>query len=251
MPGSGKATARIGAPERTHVKHPRVIFRTLIRGMTLIVSLVVLGMLVEHMHPTEMLNQGWFDTHVRGQGLSGMWVFIGLTTLTTGVGFPRQIVSFLGGYAFGAAVGTLLGLIGTILGSVLSFYYAHWFAHDLVANHFPGRVRKLNDFLTGHTFSMAVILRLLPVGSNIATNLAAGVCRIPALPFLAGSGLGFLPQTLIFALVGSGVHMDAAWQIGIGTALFIASGWLGVRLYGRIDRQRRYGLAGNPDEVAE
>jgi uncharacterized membrane protein YdjX (TVP38/TMEM64 family) len=76
-------------------------------------------------------------------------------------------------------------------------------------------------------------LRLLPVGSNLATNLAAGVSGVRALPFIAGSGLGFIPQTVIFALLGSGIHLDPGLRISTGIVLFLFSGMLGVTLFRR------------------
>ena len=56
---------------------------------------------------------------------------------------------------------------------------------------------------------MTLLIRLLPVGNNFATSLAAGVSRVPARPFLLGSLLGYMPQTMVFALAGSGVEMGA------------------------------------------
>ena len=96
---------------------------------------------------------------------------------------------------------------------------------------------------------MTVLIRLLPVGNNFATNLAAGVSRVPALPFFLGSLLGYIPQTLVFALAGSGVDVGAAWRIGIAVALFVLSGAIGAWLY----RKYRHGktLGTDVDEALE
>ncbi|MFT5539807.1 MAG: putative membrane protein YdjX (TVP38/TMEM64 family), partial [Alphaproteobacteria bacterium] len=82
-------------------------------------------------------------------------------------------------------------------------------------------------------FSTALLIRLLPVGSNLLTNLAAGVSGVRAVPFVAGSTLGYVPQTLIFALVGSGLHIEPALRIGASVVLFVVSGMLGVYLFRR------------------
>ena len=71
------------------------------------------------------------------------------------------------------------------------------------------------------------------MGSNLVTNLAAGVSGVRALPFIAGSGLGFIPQTVIFALLGSGIHLDPVLRISTGIVLFLISVMLGVRLFRR------------------
>lgn len=214
-------------------------FRILIKGLLLIASLALLGLLVNKLQLGDALSEHWIDTQVRGQGFRGELIFLGMAALTTAVGFPRQVVAFLGGYAFGFIFGSMLAVAGTLMGSLLSFFYARWFGRALVQHRFPGRIRKLDDFLSGHTFTMAVIIRLLPVGSNVGTNLVAGVCSVAALPFLAGSGVGYLPQTLVFALAGSGVHFNPSLRLTLAAVLFVVSSLLGVWLY----RSHRHGAA--------
>jgi uncharacterized membrane protein YdjX (TVP38/TMEM64 family) len=216
-----------------------VTFRILIKGLLLIASLALLGLLVNKLHLGEVLNERWIDTQVRGQGFRGELLFLGMAALTTAVGFPRQVAAFLGGYAFGFIPGTLLAILGTVLGSLLAFFYARWFGRSLVLHRFPGRIRKLDDFLSSHPFTMALIIRLLPVGSNVATNLVAGVCSVAAWPFLAGSGVGYLPQTVVFALAGSGVNFDPGLRLTLAAVLFVISSLLGVWLY----RRHRHGAA--------
>ena len=84
---------------------------------------------------------------------------------------------------------------------------------------------------------MTLLIRLLPIGNNLATNLAAGVTSVRALPFILGSLIGYIPQTLVFALVGSGVNVDPALRIGLAVLLFLVSGVIGVWLY----RKYRHG----------
>lgn len=214
-------------------------FRILIKGLLLIASLALLGWVVNKLQLGDALSEHWIDTRVRGQGFRGELIFLGMAALTTAVGFPRQVVAFLGGYAFGFVFGTLLAVAGTLMGSLMAFFYARWFGRSLILRRFPGRIRKLDDFLSGHPFTMAVIIRLLPVGSNLGTNLVAGVCSVAALPFLAGSGVGYLPQTLVFALAGSGVHFDPSLRLTLAAVLFVVSSLLGVWLYHR----HRHGAA--------
>ena len=63
-------------------------------------------------------------------------------------------------------------------------------------------------------------LRLLPVGSNMLLNLVAGVSeRARQAPFMAASAIGYLPQTVVFALLGGGVRVSqetagGAWPWG-------------------------------------
>lgn len=180
-----------------------------------------------------VLTNDWIETHIKGQGIGGELLFLGLAALATAVGLPRQAVSSLAGYAFGLWLGTALALAGTVAGCIGAFYYARLLARAPLQRKFSGRVRRLDDFLHDNTFSMTLLVRMLPVGSNVATNLAAGVSSIRAMPFFTGSAIGYLPQTLIFALLGSGVAVDPELRITLSVILFVASGLLGVYLYRR------------------
>lgn len=213
--------------------------RILLKGLALILTMALIGLAVKTFNLGDMLSEHWIDTWVKGQGLRGEAIFIGMAALTTAIGFPRQVVAFLGGYAFGFVLGSFLAVMGVTTGSLMAFFYARWFGRSLIVNRFQERIRKLDRFLSGHTFSMAVIIRLLPIGSNVGTNLVAGVCSVSAMPFLAGSALGYIPQTLVFALAGSGVNFDPALRLTLAIVLFVISSLMGVWLY----RRHRHGVS--------
>lgn len=205
--------------------------RIFLKGLLLIATLVGVGYLIEVTPLAALLDKTWIDHEVRGKGLGGELLFIGVGALATALGAPRQALSFLAGYAFDLAWGTALGVTATVGGCVISFFYARWFGRSLVAARFPDRIKRIEDFIRDNTFSMTVLVRLLPLGSNLATNLAAGVTHVRALPFVLGSALGYIPQTLVFALIGSGVGLDPLFRIGLGVTLFLISGVLGIYLF--------------------
>ncbi|MBF0561920.1 MAG: TVP38/TMEM64 family protein [Alphaproteobacteria bacterium] len=208
------------------------------RGLILIVTLAAVGFLVEASGLRHALDQSWIDERVRDHGLAGTVLFIASGTLLTGVGLPRQVLCFLGGYAFGFVEGTALSLVSTLFGCVGTFYGARWLGRDFVAARFPGKIRRIDDFLHDNPLSMTLLLRLLPLGSNALTNLVAGVSAVGAIGFLTGSALGYLPQTAVFALLGSGIQIDPVLRISISVALFFASAGLGMWLYRRFRHGR-------------
>lgn len=206
---------------------------SILRGVAIMATLVLALYVWDAADLGNVLTNDWIDSHIKGQGLGGELLFLGLASLATGFGLPRQVVSGLAGYAFGFLLGTGLALLGTVLGCIGAFYYARLLARDPLQKKFSKRVKRLDNFLHDHTFSMTLLVRMLPVGSNIATNLAAGVSSVRGLPYFGGSALGYLPQTLVFALLGSGVAVDPALRITLSVVLFVASGLLGVYLYRR------------------
>jgi len=204
---------------------------TLLRGVFVMLTLVLGLYAWKAADLSNALTPDWVDTHIMGQGLSGEMLFVGLVALATGIGLPRQVVSVLAGYAFGLILGSALALLGTGAGGVGAVYNARLLARAPMQRKFSGTVRKLDDFLHDNTFAMTLLIRMLPAGSNVATNLAAGVSSVRATPFFGGSALGYAPQTIIFALLGSGVAVDPVLRISLSVVLFVASGLLGVYLY--------------------
>ena len=223
--------------------------RTLAPGLVLLGTLALAGYALESGALSGFLTQDWVDREVRDRGLSGELLFLAVGGIATAVAVPRHLVSFLGGYAFGVGFGTLLALAATELGCILTFFYARLVGRPLVAKRFGARVQRVDNFLSANPLSMTLLIRLLPLGSNFATSLAAGVARVPAAPFLAGSLIGYVPQTLIFALAGSGIEAGAGVRIGLAVLLFVVSGAIGAWLY----RKYRHGktLGGEVDEALD
>lgn len=227
-------------------RNPLLNPRILVRGLVLIATLVAVGFLLEGLGLKSMVETGWVDSEIRGKGLMGEVLFVLVGAAFTAIGLPRQVVSFLGGYAFGFVIGTALALAATLTGAIGAFHYARFMGRSFMLRRFPHRIKKIDDFLAGNTLVMILVLRLSPFTNNLATNLAGGVSGVRALPFFAGSVLGYLPQTLVFALLGSGVEVDPVFRTILSVALFVISTVLGLWLW------RRYRTAkGLPEDLPE
>jgi uncharacterized membrane protein YdjX (TVP38/TMEM64 family) len=151
-------------------------------------------------------------------------------TLLCAVGLPRQLVAFAGGFAFGALAGGALALVAQLGGCMAAFFWARWLGRDFARRRLRGRWRTMDRVLAAHPFTATLTLRMLPVSNNLLLNLLAGVSGLRALPFLAASLLGYVPQTAIFAMLGSGVHVQRSVQLGLAAALFLLSAGLGAIL---------------------
>ena len=181
--------------------------------------------------------EAWVQRFGLEQSLRGEAVFLAIGTLAAAVGVPRQAVAFLGGYVFGPLVGGALSLVAQILSCAAAYGWARLVGRDWaerrMAGRFGRRLRPLRDSLAASPFGATLALRLLPIGNNLALNLLAGLSGIPALAFLAGSAVGYLPQTAIFALAGGGVAVDRGSQLGLAAILFAGSAAIGFWLLRR------------------
>ena len=222
-------------------------WRVLRRGLIILALLAAVGLLLKSSPLGDFFEKNAIDEMVKGQGLKGEFLYVAAGALLTAVGFSRQAVAFMGGYAFGLAYGTGLSVLAVAIGCALTFCYARFFARRMIVSKFSERIRRVDAFLSENPFVMTLLIRFLPVGSNFLTNLAAGVSSVSGVVFVTASALGYVPQMVIFALVGSGAHLDMGYGIGLSVILFIASGLLGVRLYRKYRSGKRLGTEVDSD----
>ncbi len=189
------------------------------------------GYLLQAIEPSQEAYINFIDTHLKSFGMWGVISYIGLAGLLVCFAVPRQLISFVGGYAYGAALGTIYATLGTLLGCILSFFYARLVGQSFVQKHFGKRIKKMENFLGHNTFSMTLIIRLLPFGNNLATNMLTGVSKINPLSFFIGSFIGYIPQNFIFALLGKGIKVETYTQLIISAILLIIASTLGWYLY--------------------
>lgn len=182
--------------------------------------------------------------------------FLAAAALSCTVGIPRQMVAYAAGYGFGLWAGVALSLAAQVIGCIVNVAWARalagrWAAGRMAAS--AGRLARLDAYLSANTFTATLVLRLLPVGNNLALNLLAGTSGADAPRYVAASALGFLPQTLVFVLLGAGTRIDSFDQIALGTALFALSALLGWVLWKRrpsalqADRQAQPDAGGSGD----
>ncbi len=217
--------------------------KILFRSSALFVVLAALGLGLKATGLGNFFDEAWIDASIRDRGPAGIMIFLAVGWGLTSVGLPRQFVAFLAGYAFGFVLGTGLSLAATVMGCVTAFSFARLAGRNFIARRISGRVKRVEAFLSENPFSMTLLIRFLPLGSNFLTNLAAGVSSVRPWPFFAGSGLGYIPQMVVFALIGSGITLEPGLRIGLSAVLFLVSGVLGVALY----RKFRHGKSFDDD----
>lgn len=212
--------------------------KLVVRGLILICVLVGAGFLIESYKFEEIVEALAFSGDAEAGWLHGRLAYLALAGLFTAFGGPRQAISFFAAYFFGLGEGFLIALAGSGLGCLIAYFFARMF-HDAAVNLIRGRVDVARRIWARDTFWLTFILRLLPVGSNLLANLAAGASAIPFAAFLAGSLAGYVPQTLVFVLMGSGVNVGSSVQVAVSVGLFVISTLIGVWVYARYRKRLR------------
>ena len=200
------------------------VWRAVVRAAVLLAVLLAGALLLQH--------TGTGVLHKVQPGWRGATLLIGVGGLMTAAGLPRQALAFTGGYVFGAPAGAAIGLLGQLLGCILDYAAARFMASGLVHRMLARpAARRTHRILVAHPFTATLTLRLLPVGSNVMLNLLAGASRLNPAAFITATLLGYLPQTIVFALVGSGTQIGKSTQIWVGLGVFAVALGLGVALY--------------------
>lgn len=163
--------------------------------------------------------------------LLGALLFTLLLAPAIAIGLPRQIAALSAGFLFGAGFGVLLATTSAIVGCLITLLLARKLFRNIVEKNYPQPLAKVSYFFSHNTFIKALIIRLVPAGSNFLTNVLAGTARTPLLPYILGSALGFIPQMTIFSLMGAGMQVNGQQQLISSVVLLVVALLLGVYLY--------------------
>ena len=166
-------------------------------------------------------------------GAGVVLIFLLAGVLATAIGLPRQGLAFVAGFAWGVVPGLALSLAAAIGGCALTSEVSRrWFSRP-VTDRYPRVVAQLARLTRRDAFLKIIVLRIQPLGTNFLTNLCAGLTPIPRRVFLGASLVGYVPQMLVFTLLGSGVRVGSGSQLLVSGALLVISLLLGFILYRR------------------
>ena len=163
----------------------------------------------------------------------GFAVMLLVASLCIAVGLPRQLFAFVLGFAYGLTVGFFAAVLSAIAGCVLTYTLVRYVLSTRFQHRYPDTKAKLTAWVKEDVFLKIVILRFQPLGTNLISNVCAGLVPVPAATFFAGSAIGFVPQSLVFSMLGSGVRLGSTTQMWISLALLLISIMLAFVVYKR------------------
>lgn len=165
-------------------------------------------------------------------------VFIAGSVLYTALGGPRQVLAFSCGFLFGGWQGGVIGTLLTGGGAMLTMFAVQRLGMDWVRQKYAEKIELIKAVLAEDTWIWICVIRLIPVGSNLVTNIAAALSDLRPTAVLLGSLLGYLPQMLLFSYAGSGIALHDSSQIWMSLVMLVVSTGLGLYLYHHGFKQR-------------
>jgi membrane protein DedA with SNARE-associated domain len=110
---------------------------------------------------------------------------------------------------------TLAGTIGATAGALIAYGIGYWGGRPII-EHWgrylgitPADLDRTDEFFLRHGTKAAFFGRLVPVIRSLV-SFAAGVARMPLLPFIVFTAAGSFPWTLL--LVFAGTQLGANWE---------------------------------------
>ncbi|MFK7996372.1 MAG: TVP38/TMEM64 family protein [Granulosicoccus sp.] len=211
----------------------RLPARRRIAGAALLILLALIIGLSVTFPPKDYVPAAKWGAILESSGLAGMALFLVAGILATSVGLPRQLVAFIGGLAYGVGLGLCLSLLAALCGCWLTVTMSRRFFAATVTARFPRPIAALDRLTRQDLFLKILVLRLQPLGTNLLTNVCIGFTSASVPKFIAASALGYVPQMLVFNLLGVGIRVDSQAQLILSIVLLLVSIALGVFLYKR------------------
>ncbi|MBV7317164.1 TVP38/TMEM64 family protein [Shewanella sp. NIFS-20-20] len=193
----------------------------------LLFSIVMLLILAEENDLfSQLTNTHWLSQYIQDNGHWALFTLSVSGIAFTAIGGPRQLIATMFGFCYGGLNGAIWSTGIAIIGALLAFYSARFIFKDLLEQHFQRKLDMFNHVFSRDAWIKVMTIRLLPVGSNLVTNLLAGSTRISATSFTLGSLIGYLPQMLIFSFIGAGISFSDRGQLMVSLCLIVLSVFL-------------------------
>lgn len=145
---------------------------------------------------------------------------------------PRTLLAAAAGLLFGPVAGAAYLIAGATIGAATAFGLGRWLGRDFVAA--QALVRRADRWIARGGVLGVLALRLLPIAPFGLVSYALGTSGVRLAAYLAGTVLGMLPSTIVYANLGAaatrpgsaafGFSLAGVLMLGLGTAL--AATWI-------------------------
>jgi membrane protein DedA with SNARE-associated domain len=154
------------------------------------------------MHGTQFINQilQWGD----------LGVFLGMFLESSIVPIPSEVV-ILGAGSIGIPLASIVifGSIGATLGSLIGYSIGRFAAEPVIIKYGkfifikPHHIEKAENFAKKYGTWSVLIGRLLPIIPFKVFSIAAGITRLPFVPFVVCTLIGVIPRIILLSLLGA------------------------------------------------
>jgi len=205
------------------------LFGDIIRVVLLVAFFSAVALLLERQDIRKVLfDLDAIRSELEGGGDASGYVFSGLIfTLGGGgliaLGLPRLLASTVGGFIYGAFIGSILSLLASLIGASALHLAGKFILAAVVERRLGDKAKLWKDRFQENAFWWVLYGTLFPFSNTTMMSLICGSCKVPFIPFLLASLIGFVPLAVVFATYGSGGAKGNIWQIALATMLLVFS----------------------------
>lgn len=145
---------------------------------------------------------GWIEQH----RLPASGIFVAIYIVAVTFSMPGALVLTLaGGLYFGTLLGATLTVIGATAGATLVFLMARQVFGDRAVDRLGPKAARIAEGMRRDAGSYLLTIRLVPIFPFFLINLVAAAVGMPVATYIAATGVGIIPATVIYAMAGSGL----------------------------------------------
>lgn len=120
---------------------------------------------------------------------------------------PAFLLTFTNAYLWGWFWGAVLSWSSAMVGAIVCFYIARGLGRPFAEKVITKKaLHKIDHFFDEYGNYTVMVLRLLPFVSFDEVSYGAGFTSMKLVPFLIGTGIGQLPATIVYSLVGGSLN---------------------------------------------
>lgn len=158
--------------------------------------------------------ENWIYQHVitiiRGYGDLG--VFIGMFLESSVVPIPSEVI-IIGAGAIGVPMASILifGSLGAAVGAMVGYFLGRYAAMPAILKYGkfilikPHHIYKAEAFAKKYGVYSVLIGRLLPIIPFKVFSIAAGITKIPPVPFAVCTLIGVVPRIFLLSVFGASI----------------------------------------------
>ncbi len=196
----------------------------------------------------KILNEGTVEDLVLAIKGFGIWAPLISIVLMILQAFIAPIPSFLitgaNGVIFGVFWGVIISWIGAMIGAAGTFYLARILGIDFVKRFEKdgSLLKKVDEISQKHGTKVILVGRLLPFVSFDFLSYAAGLSSLSATKFFIATGIGMLPGTFAYVLLGSQIikYSGSINQMLVGITLAFIIIWIIIRIKKQTDGRKKH-----------
>jgi uncharacterized membrane protein YdjX (TVP38/TMEM64 family) len=162
---------------------------------------------------TLVRHRAALDTFVHANFCLAVAAFIGVYVLAAALSIPGAVfLTIAGGILFGWLVAGAAAIVGATIGASIIFLVARTACGESALRRAGPTAAKLADGFHADAFNYLLFLRLIPVFPFWLVNLVSAVVGVRFATFVLATGIGIIPGTFAYALVGHGLDSVIAAQ---------------------------------------